>query len=373
VIILGAGATVNAARDIGLPEENLCPPLDVDFFQRAEILSRRNRSGKSLVELRKRELEHVINKTELFRSPWASYPFPTMETFFSDVYYETWDGSDEARLVLVVLLRLFAALIGKTTNWMCENRRLSSLGRLIKWAVASAEGDAVSLVTFNQDLVTENELLLLPPECGSLSLGSLYGDIGLNPSFGHEYGEKFFDIDSGLEESERTLNLRVRKMHGSLNWVFHQEDRNQDKDYFLDSESAEDRPVYLTRSRLIRPEMQPRSSTSLVEFPGGWLLPLVIPPIYNKNPLIDKGIIRSVWESARQDLINAETIIMFGYSMPPADGMARLLIRRSLAVNTNSLEISCINPQADIENDIRESLGVPVVKRFTTVDEYLAA
>jgi hypothetical protein len=162
-------------------------------------------------------------------------------------------------------------------------------------------------------------------------------------------------------------------MHGSLNWVFHQEDRNQDRDYFLDSDSAEDRPVYLTRSRLIRPEMQPRSSTSLVEFPGGWLLPLVIPPIYNKNPLIDKGIIRSVWESARQDLIDAESIIMFGYSMPVADGMARLLIRRSLAVNTNSLEISCINPQAGIETHIRESLGVSNVKRFSTVDEYLGA
>jgi hypothetical protein len=73
------------------------------------------------------------------------------------------------------------------------------------------------------------------------------------------------------------------------------------------------------------------------------LLPLIVPPIYEKTPRYKKAL-SPIWAAAEDRLTRAERLIIFGYSFPEVDLAARSLFRRCFNRNDSLREIHVIDP-----------------------------
>jgi hypothetical protein len=71
--------------------------------------------------------------------------------------------------------------------------------------------------------------------------------------------------------------------------------------------------------------------------------PVIIPPVYNKQALI-QNFLPHVWDDARDALLNCDRVVFFGYSLPPADIEAEKLFQRALHSNNAIDGITVINP-----------------------------
>ena len=82
-----------------------------------------------------------------------------MEQVFADVFYDFNEAqSDSAMLnAYIDLIDLYVRVLRETTNWLCENGRTGApIGKLL--AAAAKWADDLTIVTFNHDLVIENEI-----------------------------------------------------------------------------------------------------------------------------------------------------------------------------------------------------------------------
>ena len=103
--------------------------------------------------------------------------------------------------------------------------------------------------------------------------------------------------------------MQVLKLHGSLNWVY-------------SARSATDR-----KNAIRNPGKRPILYSNL-EVPASMrfaererslpLLPLIVPPIFEKTPRYRQQL-WPVWDAAERQLVTAERLIVFGYSFPDAD------------------------------------------------------
>lgn len=46
--------------------------------------------------------------------------------------------------------------------------------------------------------------------------------------------------------------------------------------------------------------------------------PVIIPPVFAKQTMI-QAFVPEVWTDAREELVNADRVVFFGYSLPAAD------------------------------------------------------
>jgi hypothetical protein len=77
------------------------------------------------------------------------------------------------------------------------------------------------------------------------------------------------------------------------------------------------------------------------------LEPLIIPPIYNKEKRIQKGIFSELWQIAKKILKNCEEVVFIGYSFPNTDSDAETLFKEALAINKN-IKVTIVNPDDSI-------------------------
>jgi hypothetical protein len=82
-----------------------------------------------------------------------------MEEIFKDVSYDFREAPTNQAILdaYVDLVELYLRVLRETTNWLCEdNPRGAPLGRLL--AAAAANSELLTIITFNHDLVIENEI-----------------------------------------------------------------------------------------------------------------------------------------------------------------------------------------------------------------------
>jgi hypothetical protein len=73
--------------------------------------------------------------------------------------------------------------------------------------------------------------------------------------------------------------------------------------------------------------------------------PVVIPPLLRK-PIVDDSVIRSIWGLAREKLLEAENVIVIGYSAPATDFYAAWLLRSTVGRRSGA-SVEVINPCND--------------------------
>lgn len=363
-LVIGAGASLaNALHFRPTIRRQDRPPLDVNFF---ETLDSR---GLSLTQ----SLE------DYFLQVVGIDPTPTtlrerrMEEVFKDVYFDFLENPNDATILNAYtdLVNLYLRVLRETTNWLCaDKRRGGPLGRLI--ADAADAADDVTILTFNHDLVIENEIFrrkrLKERWCLDQGYGSVSAKLGLTePTVGG--GPATFEYhNAGTCDHSRPI--RILKLHGSLNWVTRMNSKRPTAK-FLRGEGGS-RPIFLLKYRRVltgvsvgsssrgRPGSRGRSSWE------AW--PVVVPPVYAKQGL--RAGLDLVWTDARQALLDADRVVVFGYSLPGIDVEGEKLFERALFHNPHLEWVDVVNPApAAAGRFAGVSQGVPI-RWYPSLGEY---
>lgn len=88
-------------------------------------------------------------------------------------------------------------------------------------------------------------------------------------------------------------------------------------------------------------------------------MPLIVPPVKNKQYLRYGKIFFELWEKARKALSECEELYVIGYSFPPTDTVSKDLFREALLSNKNKKKVVIWNPYPEnIENMFINDFGV---------------
>ncbi|RPJ77905.1 MAG: hypothetical protein EHM20_05185 [Alphaproteobacteria bacterium] len=92
--------------------------------------------------------------------------------------------------------------------------------------------------------------------------------------------------------------------------------------------------------------------------------PLLITPVRQKRYDDYIGIIKNLWNLAKKSLEEADKIVAIGYSFPLTDTKALALLRNILSKRKNQIELTIVDPFADI---IAERIGDNYIKSAKSV------
>lgn len=106
------------------------------------------------------------------------------------------------------------------------------------------------------------------------------------------------------------VNFDILKLHGSMNWMYNPNDKNED--LFLNDVNDF---IYNQKE----------------------YLPYIIPPVLDKNGFYTNKIIRLIWDNAYQAVKNAKEIYVIGYSFPKTDVAAQYLLEAATLPTKTSL------------------------------------
>jgi hypothetical protein len=262
-----------------------------------------------------------------------------MEEVFKDVFFDFQEDNTDslARDAYIALVDLYLRVLRDTTNWLCdEGRDGAPVGRLLADAADSAEN--VTIITFNHDLVIENEIFRRARLRQRWCLDQGYGSFGQQLVLTAPTASfPVFSTHSG-GSCDHTRPIKILKLHGSLNWVVRINSIRPSAGIL--SNGPEGRDLYLViKRRILGRETIVRTGRGRTRWQT-W--PIVVPPVYAKHAL--RSTLQDVWNEARHALEEADRIAFFGYSLPAIDVEAEKLVERALATNSTVRWLDIIDP-----------------------------
>jgi hypothetical protein len=131
--------------------------------------------------------------------------------------------------------------------------------------------------------------------------------------------------------------IRLLKLHGSLNWYPTHTSATPSRLAMLNPA----RRLSVTRRRTIAPDM------TLTRKRKVYTLPVVVPPVNHKSSVMPTPLGR-VWTLAERRLIDADEIVVFGYSCPALDFESANLLTRAEMKRTDRAHLSVIDPNGAV-------------------------
>lgn len=334
-MVFGAGASLDNAQRFERSERN--PPLDNSFFEKIRELE---------IEVPE-ELRAYARKLP-GGSPFEAAHHPVrMEEFFKELFFDfTREGESDPRVAAAykALIEIYRKSIARTTDWMNVDCHAGGpVGEVIERAVKNS--DQVTLITFNQDLVLENEIFKRPDLRERWCIKHGYGTFSHRVEMMRRRGKGLAFDHHGATKCDGGKRLRILKLHGSLNWLVRINGR-EPSPRLLSGASINPSPVQVTRRREVPPNLRYKGKKGSAR-PYWYMWPILVPPVYNKQVLI-RRFLAQVWDDAQDALSVCERLILYGYSMPPADIEAELLFQRAIFVNPvlSGLEVIDPDPEA---------------------------
>lgn len=332
VVLVGAGATLAEALPSRPPRDRL-PPLDATFFDLCRVAGLR---GRDTVQ-------------DYMENHFGIDPFSgghTMEEVFNFLYSDVFSDTppEDSFDAYWALVRMYTTAIARTTNALVGTTR-RGVGAVLRSLWRRDQPD-LTFITFNQDLVIENAI-------EEAKLTTTYSQIpwDFQSCYELDFGSFLYSVNEAAFLSRDEESLRVLKLHGSLNWFYKARSSEDAKN----SIRAPHGKIHCLANRRILSGLRTQSGRKLVH-----LLPLVVPPIYEKGPLYRRQI-GGLWTRARQALEQAEELVVFGYSFPDADYGARSLLRGAFHQNHALHAVSVIDLSPAVASRIAELLDVDAV------------
>lgn len=248
-------------------------------------------------------------------------------------------------------------------------------------------GPEDSVITFNWDTLLDR---------------SLFEGGGWKPDFGYGFSPKsIFDKDAwrASVQVESYFGPRLIKLHGSSNWITGAITERDGK--FVSTQSAPTNSVsvfqssvgpYATYDGRWARDYQPFSygyyppnlDDEGIETPKGFKvvranlrgaifpkkgpandkglvsMPLIIPPVKKKSYDFYGDLFTNLWKEAEDALVNANAIIMIGYSFPVTDIQSKQLFLNALARRKAIPSVVIVNPEPDrIVDLLKIEFGIP--------------
>lgn len=354
-LVLGAGATLaNALHFHSQRRSSRNPPLDYTFFDKIESLEIPIPS-----QLRAYAMHHAAADPFGVRPGMAK---PRMETFFRDLFIDFQEAKSPTALPVRAysqLVDIYVRVLRETTDWLGEDSRKGApIGRLIDASARVA--DQVTIITFNHDLVIENELLRRAKLQKRWCLEHGYGSIGSRLMLTHSSGPKF-PLHSVRCSGEP--DIKILKLHGSLNWYVRMNGKMPSRTVLAGGASSPPQ-LFCSRRRAVPHQLRYTKKRSGPGRSEWYTWPVVVPPIHAKDALI-RSLLPESWEDAMMALKAADRVVFFGYSAPDLDLSAERLFRRSIKGNGGLRWIDVVNPAPESAQRYAE-IGSPVPLRWYT-------
>jgi len=238
------------------------------------------------------------------------------------------------------MVNVYSNVLKQTTDWLCrESHYHGPLGRLVD---AAARGtDPLSIITFNHDLIVENEIMkrgrlaqrwCAPDGYGTFGTRLQYVPVPTAPDAIKMHGPS---CDHGKA-------IQVLKLHGSLNWRIRMNSRVPPMSLLTGADDPK-KDVLLAPWRTVPPVGATVRRPTRGRGRTSWeTWPLIVPPVHSKQSAIS-GFLASVWEDAREALRDARRLVLVGYSLPPTDVEAEKLFQRAVAQNDQLEEVEIVN------------------------------
>jgi NAD-dependent SIR2 family protein deacetylase len=144
-----------------------------------------------------------------------------------------------------------------------------------------------------------------------------------------DYGIEFVANESNIYSDRVQDNLKLFKIHGSLNWLYCPVCNSVKL-------TPKEKSIYnLITKDIIEKTICQKCKTQF--------LPITVPPTYYKD--FSNPFLNQIWHKTEVALQNVEHLVFCGYSFPDADMHIKYLIKRiqTNRVNNTSLKISVIN------------------------------
>jgi hypothetical protein len=359
-LVLGAGASrANGLYFRAEQQRETLPPLDATFFETVD--------SKGILL--------TPSLRDYFRNFLGIEPTPAtlrerrMEEVFADVFFDFRETpTDKGALdAYVDLVDLYIRVLRENTNWLCaDGRNGAPVGRLL--AEASGASDSLTVITFNHDLVIENEIHRRARLSRRWCLDEGYGSISSSLNvLVPQSGDPVFKLHSeGLCDHDSAIT--VLKLHGSMNWRVRINSARPTANALSGGATGETH--LLTSRRLAGREVYVKS--------GGrgrtqWKLwPVVVPPVYEKQALRG-GVIQSSWADARSAIEFADRVLFFGYSLPTLDVEAGKLFERALTKNRQIDWVDVVNPSPAAAARFAAVAPTLPLRWYPGLDEFIAS
>jgi hypothetical protein len=356
-IVLGAGASLaNALHFRGTRKRDTLPPLDTTFFQ--TVTAR----GLPLPLALRRYFHRVLGVDPASGGLAAQ----RMEQAFADVFYDFGEAPDDPDVLHAYadLVNLYLQVIRETTNWLSEDgRRGAPIGRLL--ADAASASESLTIVTFNHDLVIENEINrrahLRRRWCLDQCYGTMSSDLKL--LFPSQNVPVFPLRKDGT--CDHATPITLLKLHGSLNWVVRF--RGDLPPARLLSGQLPPEMHLLVRRTISGHEIYASHSGRKRQRSHVW--PIVVPPVYAKQAL--RGAMKKAWADARTVVEDVDRLAFFGYSLPAIDIEAEKLFERSVAKNRSLKWIDVINPAPESAARFARVGGRTPIRWYPSAEQFL--
>ena len=342
VLILGAGVSRATGQSRARSKR---PPLDADFFEIA-------RMGKHDT------YEEVVDCLENLVGDYSESLMGSLETSATYLYLKAIDSpsSSTYHKGFISLLKLLASVLAETTNDLKLRRRsliyrflLSELNRL-------EQPSDLTVITFNYDLLAENALqeialngrpeVLAFPGCYRLDDNASSTGITGQPSFAAT-GSPYEGVS-------------ILKLHGSMNW----QSRHTSE---LPRPSAlfhPNRELHIINSRQVSSSLIWRRKHRMV-----YMKPIIVPPTSGKRGMMHRSM-TGLWDIAAEKLAVADRIVIAGYSCPPLDLEARILLSENLRLN-ESKKVYVIDPNAHSAAKFVDMCGVTHSTIYTSLSSWV--
>jgi hypothetical protein len=211
------------------------------------------------------------------------------------------------------------------------------VGKLL--AAAGKYADDLTIITFNHDLVIENEIFRRAALASRWCLDGCYGSMSadLNQLYPPVGTPKFNLHADGDCSHARPVTLL--KLHGSLNWLVRINSRRPTASVLNAGPSASRKLQLVNRRQITGTSVFVRSGSGRTQW-NMW--PIVVPPVYAKTAL--RNAMAKAWADARSAVELADRLVVFGYSLPAIDIEAEKLFERAIAQNASLQHIDVINP-----------------------------
>ena len=338
VYVLGAGFSKKAEI-----------PLQSDILRcivETTVMDARSEFAEKMLEWQGISVGFVERIFERVPNPILEDVFTLIDQSIARKHYcggQTWkkllDVRDALSKVIVALFHLKEACSPEAA--MDYYRGIA--GHLIEQRVASGqENDPFAIISLNWDSVLENGMSWFIKECGHLPADVDYC------CYTNPLSKDSRHKSSLSQKALGIYNLKVLKLHGSINWILCP---NCNRLYTGLGEAPEVMAQYVIgKGCPACNELELSEKERGLE--GPLLEPFIITPTFVKE--FDNAHIQMVWHNAYIELREADKVVFVGYSLPEADYHLRTLLKRAIQAHAK-IEI-VLTENDKVPTDCRDNI-----------------
>jgi len=344
VLILGAGLTRAAHPKSGVKK---CPPLDADFFDIAKLVN-------------PKLTDAVLESLTALVGDYAKVLSRSLETASTYLYIKAIDSKigSPYHHGFLGLLTLLNVVLSETTNSLKTSPQSLTyrflLSELNKEALE--EPSDLTIITFNYDLMLERVLDEINqkghPE--TFCFPGCYRFEGLKVVQAMEGAVKF------STKSFEHKGVALLKLHGSMNWHSRHKSNTPNPKGMFDIT----RNLHVLDSPMIQHSISWKPKLRKV-----YMKPVIVPPVSGKRGMIHQDLL-GLWSKAAKALAQADRVVIAGYSCPPLDLEARILLSENLRANPNK-RVYVIDPSPQTAARFTELCGVDLITIYKSIEAWV--